>query len=179
MTKKEFVSFLIVALGVWSACKMLMSIPSVLVLLAGYLSNDPGLRIEYTLSFPMLPVLAWALVALLLIRKATRWSELVLRWAGIKGDEQVANIAVGDVLPAAVSLIGLYFVISYLPGAIVTLIRWFAVEAQGAGGAGASGQGGNLHAADAAELALIVVFALFVFFRGRFIAGLAHGVQKE
>ena len=181
MTKKEFITFMIVALGVWSVCMVLASLPQAIVSLTSFVVNvgNIDIRMALILMLGLIPVIAWAALALLLIKKANRWSEMTLRWAGISGDEQITSVSVGDILPAAISLIGLYIIVTRLPAFVVILGKWFAVEARATDVISISSQSGNPHTQVLVELALVQAFAFFAFFRGRVLAGLVTKNQKK
>ena len=182
MSKKEFISFMIVALGVWAVCMVLASLPGALTSIAAFVVSfgnlDSGMWIGL-LTLGLVPMVAWAALALLLIKKANRWSEMVLRWAGISGDEQLTSISVGDILPTAISLIGLYIIVTRLPRFVITLVGWFALNANTSGIMPVLVPSEKQLSHALAELALVQGFAFFAFFRGRVLAGLVTKNQKK
>jgi len=133
MTKKEFTALLIAFLGAWLMLQGLLNLYSVLNSVLGYFAasfrDREGTLALISLGISTFTVLFYGGLATFIIRKSGLLAEALLYFAKIGADEKIEGISFPCFLPIGISLLGLYFIVTYLPSLVITSVRWFALEA--------------------------------------------------
>jgi hypothetical protein len=133
MTKKDLTALLIAFLGAWVMFRGLLNLYDVIASVIGYFGSsrfqDAGMLALITVGVSILNVLLYGGLAIFIIRKSGRLAESLLHYAKIGADERIEGISFTSFLPIAISLLGLYFIVTYLPWFVITSVKWFMHEA--------------------------------------------------
>lgn len=182
MTKKDFASLLIAFLGAWLMFQALISLFEPAFYFAVNLLNGfPGRHGIIPLVIPLIQSLFYFVLALVVIRKSVPFADRLLRNAHITGDEKIEGFSLTGILPAAISITGLYFILTRLPLMAIEACKWFALEAQGTGSISRLGGRDQLTLEYRDNLifdAAVLAFAVFVFLRADLLASLVEKYRR-
>ena len=135
----------------------------------------------WNVGLSILPVIVLSFLGLLVIKKSGRLAIWLLKSAKIKEEEKIDGISFIGLLPGLISLMGLYFILMHFPRMIITVGKWFALEAQSTSmtSLGGSDQFTRSYRADLLHNAAVVITALFVFLRADLLARLIERTRKK
>jgi hypothetical protein len=183
MTKKDLTALLIAFLGAWLMLEAVLNLCSVISVCMSF-EREPSFRDSSgslaTAVVGLLAVLIYGGLAIFIIRKSGLLAEALLYFAKIGADEKIEGLSFTSFLPIGISLLGLYFIVTYFPSFVVTFIKWFALEANSTGALNMERAEQSISKYKQSLLyeGCVLATAFFVFLRADMLAKLAGKYRK-